>query len=85
MIEFMDSTGNPLFLMQKQGMSTRVAETADGKVLFSVKREVGLKPQFSVEFTNVWDEQVVTWEVKGSPVRRGLDVFVSTSSSALRT
>lgn len=37
-----------------------------------------VKPQFSAEFTNVWDEQAVTWDVKGSSVTRGLDIAVST-------
>jgi hypothetical protein len=36
-----------------------------------------VKLQFMVEFTNVWDEQEVTWEVKRSSVRRGIDVSVS--------
>jgi len=71
---FSDPKGNSLFVMQKQDLSTRVAQTADGRVLFSIKRALGLKPQFSAEFTNVWDEQAVTWDVKGSPARRGLDV-----------
>jgi len=43
-----------------------------------------VKPQFSAQFTNVWDEQAVTWDVKGSPARRGLDVTVSALGPALR-
>lgn len=42
-IDFTDPKGSPLFVMKKQGLSTRVAETADGRVLFSIKRALGCK------------------------------------------